>query len=236
MPTTPCQAPRKQRRNSSRVNLLISLTFHAAIVLALGFFAARHGLLGKELKKITVRMVKEKPPDKPKPKPKPKTSHPPKAQPPHQPAPKAAATPKTPPPKTGLSAPPPATATAPPAVAPPPALLPSFVFEGGKVVQTSSDPIQLYKGMVESALRARWNRPSDVDDSRFVATVELAVDRAGHLSDPTWQRHSGNARWDASVSAAIAATKTLGRPPPTHFPPRFLVRFDVQQTTEAVPP
>jgi hypothetical protein len=51
--------PRK-RRNSSRVNLLISLVFHGAIVLALVYFAAREGLLGKQLRKIAVEIVKEK--------------------------------------------------------------------------------------------------------------------------------------------------------------------------------
>ena len=61
----PQTQPRK-KRNSSKVNLLISFTFHALIVLVGFYFAARGGLLGKQLKKIAVEMVKEKPPEKPK--------------------------------------------------------------------------------------------------------------------------------------------------------------------------
>jgi hypothetical protein len=59
----PHTQPRK-KRNSSRVNLLISFTFHAILVLTLLYFAARQGLLGKQLKKISINMVKEKPPEK----------------------------------------------------------------------------------------------------------------------------------------------------------------------------
>jgi hypothetical protein len=36
------------------------------------------------------------------------------------------------------------------------------------------------------------------------------------------------------VRAALAATKSLDRPPPTNFPPRIVVRFDVQDATEPV--
>ena len=51
------QAPSRKRRNSSKVNLLISLAFHAVIVLALAYFAAREGLLGKQLKKIAIEAI-----------------------------------------------------------------------------------------------------------------------------------------------------------------------------------
>jgi len=61
----PNTQPRKVK-NSSKVNLLISFIFHAVLVLALLYFAAREGLLGKKLEKISVQMVKEKPPEKPK--------------------------------------------------------------------------------------------------------------------------------------------------------------------------
>ncbi|MFN0067575.1 MAG: hypothetical protein ACKVYV_08055, partial [Limisphaerales bacterium] len=85
-------------RNSSRVNLLISAVFHGAIVAALAYFAAREGLLGKELKKIAVEMVREKPLEKPRePEPEPEP-------PPEQPAPEPPQVAETPPPTT---APPP---------------------------------------------------------------------------------------------------------------------------------
>jgi len=60
------QTPPEPEQNSTRVNLLISLVFHVTVLLALTFFAAREGLLGKQLKKIAVEMVKETPPEKPK--------------------------------------------------------------------------------------------------------------------------------------------------------------------------
>jgi hypothetical protein len=110
--------------------------------------------------------------------------------------------------------------------------LPAFAFDGGKTVQTSSDPVQLYKGFVEYTLRSKWNRPLDIDDTSFVAEVEVKVDRSGDLSDPIWKKSSGNTRWDDSVRQAIASTPELERHPPASFPGRVLVRFDVQETTE----
>jgi hypothetical protein len=61
----PQSQPRK-KRNSSKVNLLISFIFHALIVLVALYFAARGGLLGRQIQKISVEMIKEKPPQKPK--------------------------------------------------------------------------------------------------------------------------------------------------------------------------
>ena len=48
---------RRKKRNSSKINLTISFIFHGAIILAVFFFAAREGILGKKLKQITVTMV-----------------------------------------------------------------------------------------------------------------------------------------------------------------------------------
>jgi hypothetical protein len=209
----PQSQPRKQR-NSSKVNLLISFAFHALLVIGLLYFAARNGLLGKQLKKITVTMEKEKPPVKPVEPPK---VEPPKPEPPKVEAPKVVAAPKAP------AAPP-----APPVIAPPAAELPAFDFDGGKLVQSSSDPVQLYKGLVEYALRSQWNRPTDEPDDAYVVEVAVAVDRSGTLSDPQWLKVSGDKRWDESVRQAVAATTSINRPPPTNFPARITVRFDVQ--------
>jgi outer membrane biosynthesis protein TonB len=209
----------RKKRNSSKVNLLISLAFHGLIVLVVLFFAARTGLLGKQLKKITVTMEKEKPPEKPKEAPKvepPKVVEPPKIV----EAPKVVEAPPT---------------VAPPVVAPPAAELPSFDFDGGKLVQSSSDPVQLYKGMLEYALRSKWNRPTDMADDDYVVEVEVAVDRAGKISDPQWKKGSGNKVWDDTVRQALAATTSMTRPPPTNFPPRVTIRFDVQsEATEPI--
>src|ERR1700727_1195450 len=137
---TPQSQPRK-KRNSSKVNLLISFIFHAVLVLVLLYFAARQGLLGKQLKKISIEMVKEKPPEKPKEPPKVVES--PKIEPPKVvESPKIAEAPQ-------VQAPP---SAAPTTVAPPAAELPSFDFGGGHEVVSSSDPVQLYKGYMEYVL------------------------------------------------------------------------------------
>jgi TonB family protein len=215
----PQSQPRKQR-NSSKVNLLISVAFHALLVVVVLYFAARSGLLGRQLKKITVTMEKqEKPPVKP--------PAPPKVEPP-----KVVEPPKIAEPPKVAAAPP---VVAPPVVAPPAAELPAFDFEGGKLVQSSSDPVQLYKGLLEYALRSKWNRPADEADDGFVVEVEVAVSRDGQISDPQWKKGSGDKRWDDSVHQALAATTSMTRPPPTNFPPRVTIRFDVQsEATEPV--
>jgi hypothetical protein len=44
--------PARKKRNSSRVNFLISFTFHATLALVVLYFAARQGWLGKQAQKI----------------------------------------------------------------------------------------------------------------------------------------------------------------------------------------
>ncbi len=211
----------RKPRNSPKVNLFISLGFHGVIVIALVFFAARQGLLGKKIKKIAVEMVKEKPPEKPKEPEKPKVE-PPKVE-----VPKMAEAPKVEAPKAATQAPPASGLAAPPAVAPPAVDVGSFTFEGGKAVESSSDPSQVYKGLLEYSLRSHWDRPTDMEDHTFVAEVEVAVDHSGQISDPVWKKGSGDKRWDDSVRQALAKTKSMTRTPPPNFPPRVVVRFDV---------
>jgi outer membrane biosynthesis protein TonB len=218
----PQSQPRKAK-NSSKVNLLISFIFHALLVLVLLYFAAREGLLGKQLKKISVEMVKEKPPEKPKEPPR--VVETPKIEPPKVvEMPKAVAAPKVVAPPT----------IAPPTVAPPVAELPSLDFEGGKAVETSSDPVQLYKGYLEYSLRQKWNRPANMADESYVAEVQITVDQQGDLSHPTWLKGSGDAKWDQTVRQVFEVVKNIDRPPPTNFPPRVTIRFDVQEETEPV--
>ena|ERR1700677_368900 len=212
------QSQQRKKKNSSKVNLLISFTFHALLVVVLLYFAARSGILGNQLKKISVQMIKEKAPPKPKPPP------------PHVEPPKI--TPKVVEPKVTepvAKAPPP---TAAPVVAPPATTLPSFDFGGGRAVETSSDPVQLYKGALEYAFRSKWDRPDNMDDEKFVAEVQVSVDRDGNVSNPQWEKGSGNTAWDASVRKAIAAVTSMDRPPPTNFPPQITVQFDVQDEAE----
>jgi outer membrane biosynthesis protein TonB len=218
------QSQARKKRNSSKVNLMISFAFHALIVVVALYLAARQGLLGKQLKKISIEMVREKPPEKPKEPEKPKPELP-KVEPP-----KVVEKPKVI--EEAKSAPPPV--PAPPTVAPPAAELPSFEFEGGKAVETSSDLVQLYKGAVEYALRSKWQRPDNLADDSYVAEVEVSVDRKGQISDPIWEKGSGDTRWDESVKQVFKMVKSMDRPPPTNFPSRVTVRFDVQEETEPV--
>jgi TonB C terminal len=223
----PLNRPRKPR-NSSKVNLLISFLFHTIILTVAFYFAARGGLLGTHLKKIAVEMVKEKAPEKPKEPLKPKSDLP-KAdiskQPPKMQMAKTVQAPTVPPPAVGAP-------TAPPTVAPPAAVLPAFEFSGGKAVETTSDPIELYRGLLQFALTSKWNKPEDIADDHYVDEVDVSVDAQGRISNPQWLKRSGNNRWDDSVRAALAAVNKLDRPPPRGFPSHVVVRFDVQELTE----
>ena len=218
------QTQPRRPRNSSKVNLAISVTFHTVLVLALFYLAARQGFLGKQLQKISVEMVKEKQPEKPKEPEKPKVET------------AKVETPKVETPKLVEAAPAPSAVavTAPPAVAPPAADLPTLEFEGGKAVETSSDPVQVYKGFLEYAFRSKWNRPDNLPDDNYVAEVDIAVNRAGDISDPIWRKNSGDPKWDESVKKVFTAVSRLDHAPPTNFPPRVTIRFDVQGETEPV--
>lgn len=215
----PQTKPRKPK-NSSRVNLMISLVVHGLIVAVGFYFAARGGLLGNQLKKIAVEMVKEKPPEKPK-EPEKAKEEPPKVEPPKE-------TPKVEVPKLveepKASNP---TVSAPPAVAPPAAELPSFNFEGGKAVETASSPVDVYRGLVQYAFTSKWNKPEDEEDEKFVAEVQVNISRDGKISNPQWLKKSGDTRWDNSVRQALAAVTSMEHSPPTNFPSQVIIRFDV---------
>lgn len=220
-------ANRRKDKRTSRLSVVISLVFHGVIFGVLVFLAAREGLLGKELKKIAVTMVsKEKPEEKPKEKePEPK----PVVEEPRPDLPQPVLTPRTETPRVTA----PTTApTAAPSAAPAATALPAFDFEGGKQVETTSDPNVIYKGFVEYTLRSRWNRPEGLDDEKFVAEVELAIDPAGRVQGTTWKKGSGDTAWDNSVKQVLASVSSIGRVPPKSFPDKVLVRFDVQVATE----
>ena len=197
----------RKKSNSSKINLTISFIFHGLLILVVFFFAAREGLVGKKLKQLAVTMVpKEKKPEPAKEKP---------------------ADPK---PETAK------TDQAPKMAVPAAASLPAFEFsDGAKAVETISDPNGLYKALIEHTLRSRWNRPEDIADEAYVAEVELNVDAKGRVTDYRWLKGSGDKRWDDSVKAVVAQTKTISRPPPKGFPQQFPVRFDVETSrTEPV--
>jgi TonB family protein len=209
---------------SSKINLLISFIFHAVLVLVVIYFAARQGFLGDQLQKITVEMIKEKPPESPKPPEKPPVEIP-------RPEPtKVAETPK---PVETPKAEAPAN-TAPPTVAPPAADLPSFDFDGGRSVISSTDPVEIYKSAIEQTFRTKWNRPQNMDDDNYAVEVHVSVQSDGQISNVQWEKGSGNPAWDESVRQALASVKAMDNPPPTNFPSYVNVRFDVQEDTEPV--
>lgn len=213
----------RKKSNSSKINLTISFIFHGLLILVVFFFAAREGLVGKKLKQLAVTMVpKEKKPEPAKEKPaEPKTETAKTDQAPKMAVPQPKA-------ETAAAPPPPAGDTA-PAVAPAAASLPAFEFsDGAKAVETISDPNGIYKALIEHTLRSRWNRPEDIADETYVAEVELSVDAKGRVTDYHWLKGSGDKRWDDSVTAVFAQTKTISRPPPKGFPQQFPVRFDVE--------
>lgn len=212
---------KRTKRNSSKVNLVISVVFHSVLVAVVFYFAAREGMLGKKLKQLAVTMVKEKPPEQPKPK-----QEEPKPEQPKTDTPK----PVIPPPVQTAAAPPPASSVV-PAVAPPAVSIASFDFsDGAKQVSTVSDPEGLYKALIEHSVRSHWNRPEDLMDEKFVAEVEFTLDTKGVITASRWMSGSGDTRWDNSVKAAVAQVKNIGKPPPKGFPPTFVVRFDVEST------
>ncbi len=220
------QTQARKKRNSSKVNLLISFIFHAAIVLVMLYFAARQGWFGKPMQAFSVELVKkEKPPVKPPEPVKPKVEAPK----PETPKPAEAAKP--------VEVPKPvATTEAAPSVAPPAVEVPSFYFGGGKEV-ISGDPVAVYQSALQDAFLSKWNRPDNMDDENYVAEVAVSVGRDGQISNPVWTKSSGNAKWDDSVRAAVAAVTAMATPPPTNFPQRVTIKFDVvQEETESVLP
>lgn len=217
--------PRK--RNSSKVNLIISVTFHTLLVVGVFLLAAHEGMLGKKLQALTVIV----PPKEVKKEPeavKPKIVE---QKPVEQ---KQAETPKVasaPPPVQAAVPPPPADSA--PAAAPAAVVLPSMDFEDGAIkVTTASDPKELYKLLIEGALRTRWARPEDLQDDSFVADVEVNIDAKGNITGSRLVKSSGDSRWDNSVKAAVAAIKTLSHAPPKGFPPSVTARFDVQTESD----
>ena len=213
----------RKKSNSSKVNLIISLTFHSLLVDCIFYFAAKEGLLGQRLKKLTVTMEKIKKPEPPKEKPQE-----PKIEPKTQEA-KAAAVPQ--PKVEAPQAPPPAAAAAGEA-APPPVALPSFNFSDGAIDVQTLDANGMYRNLVQSMLRSLWNRPQDMADDNYTAEVELTIDKSGDVKDSRWVKGSGNDRWDQSVKDAVAQLKTIKKKPPVGFPNTFVVRFDVESTQD----
>ena len=210
----------RRKRKSPKVNLTISAVLHV-VVLGLGFFwAAREGYVGKTMQILTADIIKNKKIEAPK-KEDPKALEEKKAE--VAKIVQAA--------KTVTAAAPAAAAPPPPPMAmvdAPPPVAPAMVF-GDEI---TSDPIVSYKGQVESALRSKWTRPTDLDDLDFVAEIELRVNAAGKILGYDWKSGSGNERWDSSVRQVLGSVTGFRQPPPQGFPETFVVRFDVLPARE----
>ena len=71
--------------------------------------------------------------------------------------------------------------------APPAVNLPAVDFsDGAKAVQTLTDPVAIYKALVEYTLRSQWKRPEDIADDDYVAEVQVSVDARGRITDSDW--------------------------------------------------
>lgn len=208
-----------RKKNSAKTNVILSIVFHAVLVIAGALWAAHEGMLGDKLKTLSASILdKEKKLEAKKVEPKqeevkkieqPKLTDVVKATAPPPP-------PFVPPPAAG--APPP----------PPPVVLGGGDFALSQDALTGGDPVAHYRQSVETTLRTRWDRPSDIDDTTFVAEVELALNSSGQITGHEWKKGSGDKRWDDSVRKVVAGTKSISRPPPSGFPEKFLVRFDVE--------
>jgi outer membrane biosynthesis protein TonB len=222
--------PQRQKAKKSRASLYLSILFHIVAGVAVFILAAKGGLLGKKMNEMVAFEVKEdKKPEKPKEqakkeepvKPKEETKEPPK-------------TAAVPPPAGNATPPPVAAGTT--IAAPAQVNTADFDFsDGAKQVESTSDPVQIYRGSVEYAFRSHWQKPEGLDDSQFVVELEVGVGADGSISKADWKRGTGDPKWDASVRSAVAATKSVGRAPPKNFPSTFIVRFDAVSTeTEPV--
>ncbi len=217
----------RRKRNSAKINLTISIIFHALLFGVGAFWAAHEGILGKKIQELSVLLVpKEKKAEETK-KAEAKTETVKKEE--TKPTETTTKTASAPPPRLDVPPPPPAEVVA---GAPPPAVLPSFSFGGESTGAAGEGPVILYKKQVETALRLNWQRPSDVDDLAYVAEVEMSVDGNGNLVGYVWKKGSGDKRWDDSVKRALGNTRSIRGARPQGFPEKFLVRFDAEPTTE----
>ena len=214
-----------------KANITLSVIFHTFVIVALTVLAAREGMLGTTFKEIAVTIVpkEEKPKEEPKeekpaeiakaaePTPQEEAKAEPVAE-----APKAEAKPQAaPPPRV---APPVLVASAPP----PAAIPPSFRFSGGtRAVQTSTDPIAVYRSYVEYTLHTSWSYPREALDSSLYSEVEVLVDGGGALAVKGWKHRAGRKDWDDSVQKVFDQIPSLRRQPPAGFPKAVVVRFDL---------
>ena len=105
-----------------------------------------------------------------------------------------------------------------------------LISTAARPVISSSDPVQLYKGCSNTPCAPNGTGPEDMADDNFVAEVEVAVDRDRAASAiRSGRKVPATPSGTIPCAQAIAATTSMTAPPPTNFPPRVIVRFDVQR-------
>ena len=207
-----------KKRNSARVNLTIAVVLHVVVFLAAAWWAARSGILGKDLQALALTMVEKEKPKQPDVKKDDLAKQQEQVNKELENIRKEVAT-------APSAAPPPPAALPSDIVAPPPVEASTINF--GEV---DENPNGTYSGKIEQALRANWVRPEGIDDLKYVAEIEVSIDKKGAITGYKWLSGSNDPRWDESVKKAMASIKSLGSAPPPQFPPNFMVRFDVQDT------
>ena len=211
--------PKRRKSNSAKVNLIFSVAFHGLLIGGAAYWAAHEGVLGKKMQELTMTLVPKEKKAEPEKKPEPKFEAPKKVE-----APRAAEQQQVAAVPVAVPSAPASEEVAAASDAPPPAEIPSFSFGEGV---TQTDPVTAHKAYIERTLGARWLRPDGLNDAAFVAEVDLSVDASGNVKNWKWKSGSGEKRWDDSVRAVVAATKSFNRVPPQGFPQSFTVRFDV---------
>ena len=189
-------------------NLIIAVIFHLIILFIIIFFAAKEGKLGQTFKSLTVVLSPKQKIEEVKPKTvEPKLPDVPKVNVPQIQEEKQVVKSKS----------------SEPTVAPNVVQLPSFdFFDGAKKINSTNDPIELYRLYLESNIKSAWQVP----DNDGVVNAEITIDSKGKITS-TKILNFTDLIWEMSVSQALSKIEKFSKEPPTNFPKRFTIRFDI---------
>ena len=206
---------KRKPRNSSKVNLLISLTFHSLIVLAVLLFCRARGLAGQAVEEDRRRDGQGETAGKAQGAGETKGG--PIAQGGTAQAGRGPQAGRIAQDRRKLRRPPPPWPLRPPSLHPRPRRPPSSSRRKA-VVDASPTRWNFTKDRSELALRSSWDRPQDMDDQSFVAE---SGGRGGFLRanrrSRSGRKAPGNKRWDDSVRQAIAKTRSVSRAAASQF-------------------
>ena len=194
------QTQKRKARNSTKVNLLFSLVFHGLIVVAVLYFAAREGLLGKQIKKIAVEMVKEKRAGETQGAGKAARKKPPKMEPP-----KIVASAEDRRAQGSGASPPPSVAAAPPVAAPRRRwMCPRLCSRAARRWRPLPTRCKFTRAWSSTRCDPAGTARRTWTTTPLWRKWRSAVDSTGRIGDPVWKKGSGNKHWDDSVRQALA--------------------------------